>query len=552
VTILEKLVRISPFFDCIDPAAYEQELFSLESFCSDQVIFRQGDQGDKAYVVVSGIIGLYEQFGSGAQLPFLKVSRGRLFGTYAMLCCDVRSATAIAMTDVTLASVDRVAFNKLLDLSPELCKRVLATLAREASRGRELNRSNRFRCVLFRENSSSADPARLDLVRHALAQLESLDVVDQRGRVWGHEQQLLDIARSLESGRSIAFFVDELTSVSHATLQLIDANVILSRGNRIDSWPTIGAEEVVDLIRIWPAGQERPAPLSTVPPGLKIRHVYNVRNDRPADALRMVRCVFGVASALVLGGGGVKGFAHIGAMKAMAEAGGGVEIDLIYGVSIGSFVGMLYAFEMAWKDIYEYTRLIFVDGAAYAFSPSVHSLFQYSKGYKRLKADFSSFSMHDTWIPFRPASASLSSNRLQFWTEGGLFDRVIASMSIPGILPPVRMEDGSLHVDGSVIDNLPISEARQSTSGPVIAISLDHGEGQRVIPTLADTQNAFLRRLVSLGWADQSMPLLIDTIFFSMLGSTRQRSDSVEHLADIVLKPDLDYPARSAKSRPEP
>jgi predicted acylesterase/phospholipase RssA len=120
------------------------------------------------------------------------------------------------------------------------------------------------------------------------------------------------------------------------------------------------------------------------------------------------------------------------------------------------------------------TQLIFVTGQPYVLSLSAHSLLRYSKSLAQLKVDFSRYSVHDNWIPFRPATADITNNRHKFWTQGGLLQCVIASMWIPGILAPLRMEDGSIHVDGSVMDNLPIEEARRCTSGVVIAISLDH------------------------------------------------------------------------------
>jgi NTE family protein len=172
-------------------------------------------------------------------------------------------------------------------------------------------------------------------------------------------------------------------------------------------------------------------------------------------------------------------------------------------------------------------------------SLSAHSLLRYSESMAQLEIDFSSYSIHDTWIPFKPATADITNNRLRFWTQGELLQCVIASMSIPGILPPVRMEDGSIHVDGSVMDNLPIDEARRGTAGCVIAISLDHGEGQRVIPTLATTSNKLMRWLAKVGWATRSLPLITDTIMYSILGAARQKSDDAEHLADILLKPDV-------------
>ena len=536
--IIEKVVAVSPFFDCIDAASVEDDLFAMEHFTAGQTIFRQGDEGLGAYVVLSGVIGLYEQVDPESTTLFLKASQGRLFGEYAMLCGERRSATAVAIVDTVLAYIDRINFQRLLDLSKELCNRVISSLARQASRGRTSNRSDQLKCTLVRTALANPDSLGFSLICDVLSRFEGLDVIDKRGLNWDENEQLGDIVRTLESDRSVVFIVDQEISVSATALQLIDTSVLVVDGNEIGTELPIGPGEVLDLVRVWPAEQKNPVSLPEYPEGLVIRHIYNIRSNLSADARRVARCILGIPNTLVLGGGGAKGFAHVGTMKAMAEM--NIDnIDMVYGVSIGAFIGMLYTFEMPWDAICEYMKSTFIEGAPYSFSPSVHSLLRYDKGLARLEADFGHFNLHDTWIPFRPVSTNISSNRLAFWSDGPLLKRVIASMSLPGIVPPVQMDDGSFHVDGGILDNLPIAEARRSSSGFIIAISLDHGEGQRVLPTIADVKHSLMPWLVSAGLANRSMPPLTDTIIYSMLCAARQKSDNIEHLADVMLKPDL-------------
>ena len=538
MSILERLAVLSPLLNCIDPSTIKEELFQLETIQSGELIFRKGDEGSKAYVVIEGVIGLYDDVDASGKTPFLKLARGKLLGTYAMLCGEARSATAMALTETTLASIESADFHRLMDASPELCKRVLTSLAREASRGRGPHQNSRVRCVLIREHLPSKTTTEANALCKALSQLNDVEIVDRRHAPWDPDMQLLEITSYLGRERSVAFLINAQTRLSPSTLQLVDANILIVAGNNITAPAAMGEGETIDLIRIWPAEQDRPSPFPLDATQHSIRQVYNLREGRDTDAYRVARCLLGMANTLVLGGGGAKGFAHVGAIKAIEEM-AITEIDSICGVSIGSFVGMLYAFEMPWEAISDYTQLIFVTGQPYVLSVSAHSLLRYSKSLAQLKVDFSRYSIHDTWIPFRPATADITNNRLKFWTQGGLLQCVIASMSIPGILPPVRMEDGSIHVDGSVMDNLPIEEARRCTSGSVIAISLDHGEGQREIPTLANTGNRLVQWLADLGWANRSLPWITDTIMFSILGATRQKSDDAEHLADILLKPDV-------------
>jgi NTE family protein len=68
---------------------------------------------------------------------------------------------------------------------------------------------------------------------------------------------------------------------------------------------------------------------------------HHLRGGHPEDAARLARMVTGTACGVVLGGGGPRGFAHLGALRALEEA--GVPIDVIGGTSIGAVMGALYA-----------------------------------------------------------------------------------------------------------------------------------------------------------------------------------------------------------------
>lgn len=101
------------------------------------------------------------------------------------------------------------------------------------------------------------------------------------------------------------------------------------------------------------------------------------------------------------------------------------------------------------------------------------------------------------------------------------------------------MSHGSLHVDGAVLNNLPILEARRQTSGRVVAVSLDHGAGQRQLVRTGDMKAWSLRLLRRLGLVLKELPPITVTIMQSMLCSARRRSDVEEPFADLLLKPNL-------------
>jgi predicted acylesterase/phospholipase RssA len=147
---------------------------------------------------------------------------------------------------------------------------------------------------------------------------------------------------------------------------------------------------------------------------------------------------------------------------------------------------------------------------------------------------FGSTRIQDCWLSLHCFSTNLSRNRLQAWCLGSIPTAVIASLSVPGIFPPVEDSRGELHVDGGILDNLPIAAARGLSDGRVIAVSLD------VDPDSADEDSPDRKRRRSS---------LARTIISAMMCASHSQSRAQENLADLVLKPEIGaYPFLDWKS----
>lgn len=201
--------------------------------------------------------------------------------------------------------------------------------------------------------------------------------------------------------------------------------------------------------------------------------------------------------ALALGGGGVRGTAHIGVLKVLKEA--GIPIDYIVGNSMGSIVGGLYAAGTPLEDI----EKIMIDGsllksympgmlsAKLIFSPVSKVLNPFRKHYAGLWTGkkFGKFlekqipkgieNVEDTIIPFSAVATNLIDGKAYRISDGRLSTAMRASSSIPSILQPVAIGD-KVYVDGGVRANLPASAARDTGADIVIAVLVD--EPLRIVP----------------------------------------------------------------------
>ena len=155
---------------------------------------------------------------------------------------------------------------------------------------------------------------------------------------------------------------------------------------------------------------------------------------------------------LVLSGGGTRGFAHLGVIQALNEA--GIFPDVISGTSAGALIGVLYADGHTPAEIMKImnssSRLDFMRPAL-----PREGLLQINGIIKILKASLRSKNFNELKIPLFVSATDLNNGKAVYFSEGELFDPVIASASIPVLFQPVKIGDIS-YVDGGVLDNLPI------------------------------------------------------------------------------------------------
>jgi NTE family protein/lysophospholipid hydrolase len=213
---------------------------------------------------------------------------------------------------------------------------------------------------------------------------------------------------------------------------------------------------------------------------------HHVRLDRPGDLDRLARFLAGRAVGLVLGGGGARGFAHIGVIRALEES--GVPIDRIGGTSMGAVVAAQYARGGGWQDLLKVNRRGWVEMAPHkVYTLPLISLLSAIKAEKMLDMMYADDRIEDLWTSFFCVSTNLSRTELMIHRDGPLRDGVSASMTLPGVTPPVVTTGGDLLVDGGVLNNLPTDVMRQLGPGPIIAVDVSATLDVRADPSYSKT-----------------------------------------------------------------
>ncbi len=177
--------------------------------------------------------------------------------------------------------------------------------------------------------------------------------------------------------------------------------------------------------------------------------------------------------ALVLGGGAARGFAHVGVIRALEER--GFKPSLVVGCSMGALVGAFYALGTRPRAMEGIARFISGDPKkARAFlpvRPSAQGLLDPSKVEDMLESFFGGVKIEDLEVPFAAVATDIVSKEEVVFTSGGVAPAVRASISIPGLFPPVRFGKRVL-VDGGVLDPVPVRVARKLGAERVVVVNV--------------------------------------------------------------------------------
>ena len=156
---------------------------------------------------------------------------------------------------------------------------------------------------------------------------------------------------------------------------------------------------------------------------------------------------------IVFSGGGVRGAAHLGVLKAFEEA--GIQAEIISGVSAGAITGAFYAAGYSAEETYDFlvNTPLYTSWSHYTFiKPGVLDSDIFSKYYHKYFPEDSFESLEKSLYI---ATTDLVNVRCQFFNEGPLIQRILASCAFPFVFSPVQME-GSLFSDGGIINNFPV------------------------------------------------------------------------------------------------
>jgi NTE family protein len=174
-------------------------------------------------------------------------------------------------------------------------------------------------------------------------------------------------------------------------------------------------------------------------------------------------------TGIAFGGGGTRGFAHLGAIRVFQE--NNISFDMVAGNSAGAIAGALYAADIPWRQLYDFV-LNLRDKNVMPKKPHLIS-YMSPEIIERLADNFlKDMDFNDLHRPFCAVAVDLRQGMLESLRVGSVSKALSASCAVPGVFQPVRIGD-KVYIDGGTLRSIPTRELRDMGADTVVGINLN-------------------------------------------------------------------------------
>lgn len=545
--------ELAPLLDAFEPV----------TLARGAPLFRIGDKADGWYVVITGRLRVSLIDDEGREKTLVETGAGEALGDLALLTGAAREVNAVAARDTTVARVKPEVFLKWIDEYPTLLRACFTSLTRRAhvmaKGGPDARRKGARVFAVVRASQNAPVPAfgsglaagfkKLGATLHVKPKtLEDRYVVPDvklsppdhpcwlRAAAW--------IEDSLATHPFIVLETDPSTPAWEAlAIRLADCIVAVGAakepampGLPFEKGPidhSLAPHRFLALVQADDAGAADGSEkwLASLP---EYRPLH-VRLKREADFERVARTLSARAVTVALGGGGARGLAHIGVLRAFHEL--GIPIDVIGGTSMGSIIAAQYAMGLSPPEMIDLNKRLAATRPFGDFTFPMFALLRTRRIEAMARDAFGDRTIESLWLPYIAVSANLASAELVLHERGPVWEATRASGALPGIAQPAIL-GGEALIDGGVLNNLPGDVLRDRFGGTVIAVNVSPKEERQFAMSEFPSPWAAAMRL--LGAAPVEAPTILDIMTRAVTLTSARRARFVEREADYYLAPPID------------
>lgn len=463
-------------------AGKEARWFSLPA---GKPLFVAGELADTIYFVLSGSLGAFSVNPTGG-LDFVgHIRAGEPVGEMALFLGGIdldgdgtvddhpHTGSVYALRDSEVMAISRAGWERMVKAEPELMEAMMRVVLTRL--GKAGQRNQRTAPKVFTLVSTSPT---IDLSLRGRALKRACEAMGLTAVVVGEDEgdeKPAAFFDDLEQRHDVVILTSRIADSSWYRLSIRQADRIWVVG-RADAKPSdpllpdddspARALKLVDVVLLH-SGTERqaakPADWVKAAGASRIFHWTGVDGK---DCDRLARIMCGISVGLVLSGGGARAYSHIGVVKAMREM--GIPIDFIGGASMGSVIAGCVALGWSDDEIDYRIRKAFVESNPLGdYTLPVVGMVKGRRVDARLREHFGEAEIGDLELPFFATTTELNSGQTRVLRSGKLRHALRASISLPGILPPV-VDGDELLVDGAVLNNFPVDTMRDLHRGYII------------------------------------------------------------------------------------
>jgi NTE family protein len=506
------------------------------------ILPREGENDEAAFLVISGALGVYANDESEADRFVAHIPAGEMVGEMSLLSGEPHSATLIALRDTQMLRISKPSFERLIARHPRLTMNLMRIMVRRlrhtTRRGFKQVKSKSLALVPLHPGTDIAGLAR---------QLQSsFGGLSLSCHVAGPDFAKSDpeFFHTTEKSHDIAVYAgDEPDSAwTQFCIRQADRVLLIARdGMPIPSHPFVDApagrinRQMPELVILRAAGLPARYPDMTA----QVASAYSLHHyicpNTPGDVSRLARLITGRAVGLVLAGGGARGFAHIGIIRALREA--GVPFDMVAGASMGAIIGACVARGWSDEEIHARMRRAFVETNPLSdFTLPLVAVFRGQKVSRMLQENFGEVRIEEMRLPFFCTSSDLTAGKTHIHRHGLVWRALRASVAIPGLLPPA-VEDKRVLVDGGLMNNFPCDLMATMKAGPIVGVDVAADENFSMVDD--DIEGRSWWRLAREQWRGKGAPSIVSILMRSgTVGNEQQRRDA-RGLCDFLLDPPL-------------
>jgi len=533
VELLRQFPSGRALVDGLDPVLAREVEASLEWFgvSAGTVLIEEGDPAPDAFILTFGQLGIFVGVEPNRKMV-AKIGAGQLVGEMALISDAPRSATVVALHDSDVIRLPRATVDLLLLYNP------IATLFMARLLTARLRTTSRAPTMVETIDSVAIVP--LGPVEHladALTWLTNqvnpitLSSADEEDR-WRHVAAL--------ERRLLAYIAEDHHSAwARHCIRQADQVIFIARADR----GVVGHDAIalaaqlhrdMDLVLVNKAGVTLPTGGTDWLKYFQGEHILHVRLGNEADYARVLRLVSRSGICMVFSGGGARGFAHLGVVKAFAEK--GIPIDAVGGTSIGALVAGVVALGLSPEEGAARIYHAFVENnPVYDFTLPLVSLAQGRKRTRLLREGYGEALIENLWKTFFCVSANLTAGKAMVHQSGLLWRALSASSAIPGIFPPI-IENRQVLVDGGVMDNFPTNVMCSLRRGQVIGVEVLSGTGITA-EDVAIEEKSLLWLLLR---GRKQVPSIRHTLMVSAMVKSEPQTAASRAAADVLIQPALE------------